>query len=128
LLLDEKAALLLNELLTDQVSPAHAIDSGVREVLTEVGNILLNACLGVFGNLLEVQVSFSVPRMSVDSVERVLNSICVKEEELRYGIMIHTRFRMRDNNVVGYMVIILGITSLDRLLVEMKRWEEREVA
>ena len=60
-----------------------------------MGNIVLNACLGVFGNLLRVQVTFAVPRLRVDAVESVLNSITVDEEELRYALMIHTRFRLR---------------------------------
>jgi chemotaxis protein CheC len=128
LLLDHRAALMLNHLLTDQPNDSQNIDSGVREVITEVGNILLNACLGVFGNLLQVQVSFSVPRMTVDSVEGVLNSITVRDQELRYALMIHTRFHLRSSNVTGYLVIILGVTSLDRLMLEVKRWEERQVA
>jgi chemotaxis protein CheC len=128
LLLDERAALLLNELLTDEPLGSKQIDAGVREVLTEVGNILLNACLGIFGNLLKVQVSFAVPRMSVDSIEGILGSITVRDEELQHAIMIHTRFQIRAKNVLGYMVIILGLTSLDRLMLEIKLWEEREVA
>jgi chemotaxis protein CheC len=128
LLLDEQAALLLNQLLMGQTVPARTIDSGVREVITEVGNIVLNACLGIFGNLLQVQVTFSVPRMSVDSVEGVLNSITVRDQELRYALMIHTRFHVRESNVTGFLVIVLGVTSLDRLLVEVKRWEERQIA
>jgi chemotaxis protein CheC len=128
LLLDEKAALILNQLLMNDSTPAPTLDAGVREVITEVGNILLNACLGIFGNLLQVQVTFSVPRMSVDSVEAVLNSITVREQELRYALMIHTRFNVRAGNVSGFLVIILGVTSLDRLMAEVKRWEERQLA
>lgn len=126
LLLDEKAAVMLSELLTDDVSPSGAFDSGAREIITEVGNILLNACLGVFGNLLQVQVSFAVPRLRVDTIDTVLQSITVAEEELRYALMIHTRFRLRASNVTGYLVIILGITSLDRMLAELEQWEERQ--
>jgi chemotaxis protein CheC len=128
LLLDEKAAVMLSDLLTDDVSPSGAFDSGAREIITEVGNILLNALLGVFGNLLQVQVSFAVPRLRVDSIESVLQSISVREEELRYALMIHTRFRLRANNVTGYLIIILGITSLDRMLTELEKWEERQKA
>ena len=40
------------------------LDASGREVITEVGNIVLNACLGVFGNLLKVQVTFAVPRFT----------------------------------------------------------------
>jgi chemotaxis protein CheC len=126
LLLDEKAAIMLSELLTDDVSPSHSFDSGAREIITEVGNILLNALLGVFGNLLQVQISFAVPRLRVDTIDSVMQSIIVREEELRYALMIHTRFRLRASNVTGYLIIILGITSLDRMLVELEKWEERQ--
>src|SRR5262249_26091776 len=85
LLLDEDAALLLNQLLTENPK-AKELDTGAREVITEVGNILLNACLGVFGNLLRVHVSFAVPRLQVESVEEVLSSILVGREELRYAL------------------------------------------
>jgi chemotaxis protein CheC len=42
--------------------------------------------------------------------------------------MIHTRFQLRTSDVSGYLVIILGVTSLHRLLVELRRWEERQLA
>ena len=126
LLLDERAAVMLSELLTDDVSPSGAFDSGAREIITEVGNILLNALLGVFGNLLQVQVSFTVPRLRVDTIDSVLQSITVQEEELRYALMIHTRFHLRASNVTGYLVMILGITSLDRMLDELEKWEQRQ--
>jgi len=128
LLLDERAALLLTELLTDEKVPSRKIDTSVREIITEVGNILLNACLGVFGNQLKVQVTFSVPRINVDSIEGVLNLITVRDQELRYALMIHMRFHLRAKDVTGYMVIILGVTSLERLMSELKNWEERQLA
>lgn len=126
LLLDERAALVLSELLTDEPSGSRRFDSGAREIITEVGNILLNACLGVFGNLLQVQVSFAVPRLRVDGIDNILKSLKVEDEELQHALMIHTRFHLRANNVTGYLVIILGITSLDRMLTELEKWEERQ--
>jgi chemotaxis protein CheC len=128
LLLDERAAIMLSELLTDDTSPSGALDSGAREIITEVGNILLNALLGVFGNLLQVQISFAVPRLRVDTIDTVLQSITVQDEELHYALMIHTRFRLRASNVTGYLIMILGITSLDRMLAELEKWEERQKA
>jgi chemotaxis protein CheC len=129
LLLDEEAALMLSRLLSDQRSSSREFDASAREIITEVGNILLNACLGVFGNLLHVHVSFSVPRLHVETVQHVLESVTLEtEEKLRYGLMIHTRFQMRGSNVNGYLVIILGITSLDRLLRELENWEDRQTS
>jgi chemotaxis protein CheC len=127
LLLDEQSALVLSRLLTDERTPAvQDFDAGAREIITEVGNILLNACLGVFGNLLHVHVSFAVPRLHIETVSHVLESINLDtEEKLRYGLVIQTRFRLRTSNVTGYLVIILGITSLDRMLRELDEWESR---
>lgn len=127
LLLDEPAALMLSGLLTDTEKTGDTLDANAKEIITEVGNIVLNACLGVFGNLLQVHVTFSVPRLRVDAVAAILQSIMVEQKELRYALMIHTRFYLRAGNVSGYLVIILGITSLDRLLEEIGRWESRQV-
>ncbi|PWU18353.1 MAG: chemotaxis protein CheC [Verrucomicrobia bacterium] len=127
LLLDREAALLLNSLLTDREQRQEKLDGAAREVITEVGNILLNACLGAFGNLLKVQVTFTVPYLQVDKVDKVLRSITVEGSELEYALVIHTRFHMRASNVSGYLVIILGVTSLKTLLDELRKWEEREL-
>lgn len=126
LLLDRGAAVLLNNLLTDRTATSD-LDGAAREVITEVGNIVLNACLGAFGNLLKIQVSFTVPQLQIESVQKVLRSITVRGDELEYALIIHTRFHMRASDVSGYLVIILGVTSLERLLVELQKWEEREL-
>ncbi len=127
LLLDYEAALLLNSLLLN--SPVHSgrLRAAEREALTEVGNIVLNACLGVFGNLLQVQVTFAVPRLDVESVDGVLHSISVRSQELQYALMVHTRFAVRNSNIHGYLVIVLGITSFSRLLEELESWEKRQL-
>jgi chemotaxis protein CheC len=126
LLLDNKAALLLNSLLTDRPETGE-LDGAAREVITEVGNVVLNACLGAFGNLLKVQVTFAVPSLKVESVQNILYSITISDRSLAYALIIHTRFHIRVSDVSGYLVIILGVTSLDTLLTELKKWEEREL-
>ena len=126
LLLDREAALLLNRLLTDRPDMPE-LDGAAREVITEVGNIVLNACLGAFGNLLKVQVTFTVPQLQIETVQRVLSSIKVGGSELEFALIIHTRFQMRSSKVSGYLVIILGVTSLETLMQELTKWEEREL-
>ncbi|HEX3730200.1 MAG TPA: chemotaxis protein CheC [Opitutaceae bacterium] len=126
LLLDEQAALTLSRLLVDEPSAARDFDAGAREIITEVGNILLNACLGVFGNLLRVQVEFKVPRLSVQSVRSTFKSaVDEAAEALRYGLVVHTRFYIKAGDVSGYLVIVLGLSSFDRLLRELEKWEAR---
>lgn len=128
LLLDKSSALVLSRLLSESGRGSDELDSNAREIITEVGNILLNACLGVFGNLLQIQVNFAVPRFQVESIPRILDVVAQQSsEKLKYGLMVHTRFHVKSENVTGYMVIVLGIASLERLIVELDKWEARQV-
>src|SRR5262245_53625937 len=58
LMLNYDGALTLTDLMCEYRAPSQKLDASAREALTEMGNILLSACLGVFGNLLHVQVTF----------------------------------------------------------------------
>ena len=126
LILDHTAAGMLKELLTSEPPLPLPIDASAREVLTEVGNILLNACLGTFGNILQVQVSFSVPHLSLDTLHDVMKSLLINREGLRYALVVHAGFNLRDAEVKGFLVIVLSVASLDRLIRSVEEWEHRE--
>lgn len=126
LILNHSAAGMLKELLTNEPPLPLPIDASAREVLTEVGNILLNACLGTFGNILRVQVSFSVPHLNLDTLHDVMKSLLVNREGLRYALVVHAGFKLRDAEVKGYLVIVLSVASLDRLIRAVEDWEHRE--
>lgn len=125
LILGHEAAGTLKELLTDEAALPLSVDASAREILTEVGNILLNACLGSFGNLLNVQVSFSVPHLNLDTLRGLLRSLLINREGLQYALVVHAGFRLRDAEVTGYLVIVLSVTSLDRLLRSLEAWENK---
>lgn len=127
LILDPVAASTLKELLTNEPALPLALDSSAREVLTEVGNILLNACLGTFGNLLKVPVSFSVPDMDVASIRAVVDRVLGTGDSFRYALVVTAGFRLRDAEVTGYVVIILTVQSLTRLLVAVDQWERSQM-
>ena len=123
LVLDAQSAGMLKELLTNEPALPLEIDRSAREVVTEIGNILLNACLGTFGNLLKVQVSFSVPHLTLESLEGVVGSIAVGREGLSYALIVHAAFRLRDSSMTGYLVIVLGVASIERLIRALAEWE-----
>lgn len=125
LLLNYEGAVTLTDLLTPPGSPnTHRLDSSAAEVLTEVGNILLNACLGMFGNLLQIQISFSVPRLHLEALDGLLHSLVIGKDELRYAMVIYTAFHIRESAVDGYMVMVLGVASLDCLIQAIDRWAD----
>ena len=126
LLLDPVAASALKELLTSEPALPLALDASTREVLTEVGNILLNACIGTFGNLLHVPIGFSVPEINVASVKTVVEALTLGGEAFRYALVVTAGFRLRNAGVTGYVVIVLSVQSLTRLLIAIDSWERRQ--
>lgn len=117
--------------LTELTAPEHPLqgdrlDSSSAEVLTEIGNILLNACLSVFGNLLQIQISFSVPRLHLEAIDGLLHSLSIGKEEMRYAMMVYTAFRMKDSSVTGYLVLVLSVVSLENLLEAVDNWTNME--
>jgi chemotaxis protein CheC len=125
LILDQPGAAMLKELLTNEPALPLSIDASAREVITEVGNILLNACLGTFGNLLKVQVSFSVPHLNLESLSAILETLRINHEGVKYALVVHAGFKLRDAEVRGYLIIVLSVASLDRLIRAVEEWEQR---
>jgi len=125
LILDQSGASMLKELLTNEPALPLSLDASAREVITEVGNILLNACLGTFGNLLKVQVSFSVPHLSLESLGAILETLRINHAGVKYALVVHAGFKLRDAEVRGYLIIVLSVASLDRLIRAVEDWEQR---
>jgi chemotaxis protein CheC len=128
LLVDRQAAELLTDQLVDDKAPIANRRAARREALTEVGNILLQASMGVCGNLLQVHVSFSVPRLHIETIDDLLTSVVVNAQELQFALLIRTQFQLLEGQVSGYLLVVLGITSFSRLLEELDRWERRQLS
>jgi chemotaxis protein CheC len=123
LFLTYDGAVNLANLVADGRVRSQNLESDGQEVLTEVGNMLLSSCLGVFGNLLEVRVTFSLPWLRLESLERFVASLSVGGNELRYAVVITASFRLFAQGVDGRIVIALGVASLERLIQAVERWE-----
>ena len=125
LLLDVEGAARLVNLLSGAGAPTEQMGASDKEVLAEVGNILLNACLGVFGDLLQVRFTFAVPRLQLESLGTMLDSLVVDDAELRHALLVGAQFRVRSSQVTGCMVLVLGVTSMDEFVRAVEDWAER---
>jgi len=114
LVLEYESASRLAALLTrGDVAMDGRLDQSAREVLTEVGNVILSSCLSAFGDMLRVSVTFAVPRIHVESLDGLLRSLKVKDDEMHYTLLAATRFQLTEGEVGGYLMIAVGLTSLE---------------
>ena len=116
LMLNQEGAVHLTNLLTDGTEKKERLYESDREVLNEVGNILLNACLGTFGNILKVHITFAVPQMRLEAMSEFIDTLLVGDQGIRHCLIISTDFRIKESEITGYLIIVLGVSSLDLLL------------
>ena len=128
LLLNFDGAVQLVDLLTDTRTTTSTLGASAREVITEVGNILMNACLGVFGNLLQVRFTFSVPKLSLDDLGFMVQSLVIADNELQHALVVGARFKMRSSEVTGCLILVLGIASFELFLKAVEDWAEKSVS
>lgn len=125
LMLDLPGALNLIDLVSGEPSTARAraqyFTASDREALMEIGNILLNAFVGSFGNLLNVHVSFAVPRLRIEAINDFLSTLEIGQNEIRYVLLVQTRFLILDAQVEGFVSLVMGIESLDKLFEAMEK-------
>ena len=111
----DKAALLAKLMTAGEAASGGRLDQSAREVLAEIGNIVLGACLSGFGDMLQLPVSFSVPRIHIESLKSVLGSLRIEATEPQFAIIAATRFRLSELAVDGFMVVAIGATSFSRI-------------
>ncbi|HEU0078834.1 MAG TPA: hypothetical protein VFQ76_14365, partial [Longimicrobiaceae bacterium] len=110
----EKAVMLADVLTGGEVALGGRLDQSAREVLAEIGNVVLSACLGAFGNVLHVAVSFAVPRIHVESLDGMLRSVVIdRDQGIPYALVAATRFGLAELEISGYLIVVIGVKSLE---------------
>jgi chemotaxis protein CheC len=121
LLMDlDSAAALVDMTQGEKVSP-RKIDKSDREDLAEIGNILLNAFCGSFSNLLSLSVTYSTPEYYQSPVEGQVDFLTKNEQEIQYAVVVKVRFHLVEGSVEGYVIILMGVPSLEALFSAIQR-------
>lgn len=106
----------LVHLMTGARSPSPQLSMLDSEAMVEIGNIVLNACLGMFGNLLKVHITFVVPRIHLETLQGLLDSLKLEHAGLQFALVVTMPISLRDAAVQSHIIFVMGVTSLDRLL------------
>lgn len=103
---------LVRHMLGDQV-PLDQLTELEQEALLEVGNIILNACLGSLANQLNMPVESSLPTYVRGRGARILDlgapKALAEGEEL--VMFLHVDFSLLRKDVHGYLAFVMDIIS-----------------
>jgi chemotaxis protein CheC len=121
LILNQNDSKKLIQLLLNDSESVSLSEESLKDVLSEVGNIMLNSCLGMFGNILKIRITFTVPQLQLETLDKLIRTITIDNVEISYALMVSMEFRLRDKAISSYLILVLGVTSLEQLLLEIEK-------
>ena len=89
-----------------------------EEVLIEVGNILLNACISTIANLIGQEFKTELPYFSKGTLEQVIPG-SGSEDDMQI-LLARIAFNLKDRDIIGQLVLTLTLPALFALLDELK--------
>ncbi len=119
--LDVQSAIILSGLLDESRVNLPRFDDSDKEVILEVGNILINACVGTISNIMEASVFFSVPTIRIEEGRLILKNTISRFNNLTHAIVLITRFTIKSTSVTGCLGMILGTSSIESLMSTIER-------
>lgn len=82
-----------------------------REVLTEIGNILIGACVGKMSELLNTFVTYSPPRVMTEN-ESECKHLVEQFDPKQPAIVMKTIFKFKQKDVNGFLLILTNQESI----------------
>ena len=111
LLFPEKQSMNLVRLLLKDEVPLEMMSELEKEALTEVGNIILNACFGTVANTLTFELNSTLPVF----VQGKTTALFENEVELQSVLILQVDFSLPSKDIKGFVTFLMDFDSLDIL-------------
>ncbi|HIF52080.1 MAG TPA: hypothetical protein EYQ42_11245 [Thiotrichaceae bacterium] len=90
-----------------------------EEVLTEIGNILLNSCIAAFSNVLKKELHTELPQFNKGSLENILPSLDDGNDEETYILLAKIGFSVQQQEISSHLALTLTLYALRSLINEL---------
>ncbi len=119
LMFPEDKSLEIVRLMVGESVPLKELTEMEQEAMSEIGNIILNSCVGTLANIFEQELVGSLPVYHVGSSEEILTASGQVDTVV---LMLHIDFILEKHQIHGYVAFILDITALNDLQVQVDRY------
>lgn len=113
LMFPEDKSLDIVRLMVGESVPLKELTEMEQEAMSEIGNIILNACVGTLANMLSQELSGSLPEYHVGTSEEILGGHGQQPDAI--VLMLHIDFILETHQIHGYVAFILDLTALHDL-------------
>lgn len=115
LFVEEKSLELVRLFLRDDI-PLEDITDLEEDALNEIGNIVLNACIGSLSNLIDSKANGSLPIILKQKVIDIINKEQDKDSVL---LVLYVDFSIENKSITGYLIFTLNMINFKLFLNQL---------
>ncbi len=120
LMFPEDKSLDIVRLMVGESVPLQELTEMEQVAMSEIGNIILNSCVGTLANIFAQELSGSLPQYHVGTSEQILSAS--GGEASTVVLMLHIDFILEKHQIHGYVAFILDLTALNDLQEQVDRY------
>jgi chemotaxis protein CheC len=113
LMFPEDKSLDIVRLMVGESVPLKELTEMEQEAMSEIGNIILNSCVGTLANILSQELRGSLPEYHVGTSEEILHASGGQASTV--VLMLHIDFILETHQIHGYVAFILDLSALHDL-------------
>ncbi len=113
---------LVRALLQEQDMSLEILSEMEQEALTEVGNIILNACLGSLANIFNSSLNYQLPTYTQGTCKDLFLQQMRLKTSVEGVLLLNMHFLMKQTNIDGYLIILMDVNSLRELTKELENY------
>jgi chemotaxis protein CheC len=120
LMFPEDKSLDIVRLMVGESVPFKELTDMEQEAMSEIGNIILNSCVGTLANIFEQELHGSLPVYHLGSSESILCASGSLADTV--VLMLHIDFILQTHQIHGYVAFILDLSALADLQMQVDRY------
>jgi chemotaxis protein CheC len=113
---EEKGLEIVRRMVGDSLSLKELTELE-QEAMSEIGNILLNACVGTLANLFRRPLNSTLPTYHLGTPDEVLGGQIQDNDEA--VLLLHIDLTLEQHEIQGYVAFLLSVDSIANLVAEV---------
>lgn len=123
LMFPEDKSLEIVRLMVGELVPLKELTEMEQEAMSEIGNIILNSCVGTLANIFGQELQGSLPVYHIGTSEDILSASGGQIDAV--VLMLHIDFILEKHQIHGYVAFILDVTALHDLQHQVDQYLTR---
>jgi len=123
LMFPEDKSLEIVRLMVGESVPLAELTDMEQEAMCEIGNIILNSCVGTLANIFQHELRGSLPAYHVGTSEEILTAPGSEPDAV--VLMLHIDFVLEKHQIQGYVAFVLDLSAMHDLKAQINRYIAR---